>query len=221
MQVYLNQKNLEQYKPTYSKPNLLTVDCLPIVKYKEFNLKVGFPFTAEIAAGSVFFQMIEVEHPGSIIYVGFGTSSYDIQFAFFRVTEEARVSGEDEVNHVGLEEIYPLTKIEACPNPVKVTFIAREAGIYKVLWSNEHSWFTAKTLRYRVSVLKPASQTHADIHEIKAEPLVPKKKRPMIALIQVPKPSIDHLSSIGEHRRKDVESWQERVTLFLHVDSEN
>ena len=56
-----------------------------------------------------------------------------------------------------LEEIFQLSKIESYPNPVKVSFIAKEPGIYKIVWSNEHSWFKAKTLKYKISVLKPIS----------------------------------------------------------------
>lgn len=48
-----------------------------------------------------------------------------------------------------------MTKLESHPNFVKVSFIAKEPGVYKVLWSNEHSWFKGKTLAYRISVLKP------------------------------------------------------------------
>jgi hypothetical protein len=33
--------------------------------------------------------------------------------------------------------------------------MAKEPGVYKILWSNSHSWFTAKSLVYRVIILKP------------------------------------------------------------------
>jgi hypothetical protein len=56
-----------------------------------------------------------------------------------------------------MEEIFGLTKLEAQVNPVKVTFIAKEPGIYKLVWSNEHSWFKGKALKYRIAVLKPIS----------------------------------------------------------------
>jgi len=59
------------------------------------------------------------------------------------------------VQYEELEEIFPLTKIESFPNFVKVSFIAKDAGIYKVLWCNNHSWFKGKTLAYRISVLRP------------------------------------------------------------------
>lgn len=99
--------------------------------------------------------MVEVEEPNSIIFCGFSTTSHDIQFGFFKVTAISEVSNEDEIQHLSLEEIFPMTKLESFPNLVKVSFIAKDAGIYKVVWSNEHSWFTGKILNYRISVLKP------------------------------------------------------------------
>jgi hypothetical protein len=101
--------------------------------------------------------MVEVEEPNSIIFTSFLTNAYDIQFGFYRVTPHSTVitEGEDIIQHKHLEEIHPLDKIESSPNPVKVKFIAREPGVYKILWSNSHSWFKAKTLLYRVIVLSP------------------------------------------------------------------
>ncbi len=34
----------------------------------------------------------------------------------------------------------------------------KDPGTYKLIWDNSFSWFTSKTLRYRLSVLKPISQ---------------------------------------------------------------
>ena len=99
--------------------------------------------------------MVEVEEPNSIIFCGFSTTSYDIQFGFYKVTPISEVSSEEEIHHNDLEEIFPQTKLESHPNLVKVCFIAKDAGIYKVLWNNDHSWFKSKTLTYRISVLKP------------------------------------------------------------------
>jgi hypothetical protein len=67
----------------------------------------------------------------------------------------AAVCEADDIKHKNLEEIYALSKIESTPNLVKVSFIAKEPGIYKMLWSNSHSWFKFKTLNYRILVLKP------------------------------------------------------------------
>lgn len=33
--------------------------------------------------------------------------------------------------------------------------LAKEPGVYKILWSNSHSWFKGKELVYRVIILKP------------------------------------------------------------------
>ena len=38
---------------------------------------------------------------------------------------------------------------------VKVTFIAKETGFYKIIFSNEHSWYRPKTLKFRYVVLRP------------------------------------------------------------------
>jgi hypothetical protein len=62
----------------------------------------------------------------------------------------------EKINHNALEEIFALQKIESNPNVVRVKFIAKEPGVYKILWSNNHSWFKAKTLVYRVIILKNA-----------------------------------------------------------------
>lgn len=102
--------------------------------------------------------MIVVDEPNSIIFCGFSTIQYDIQFGFYKVTSESEMSNEDETQHLDLEEIFQLSKIESYPNPVKVSFIAKEPGIYKIVWSNEHSWFKAKTLKYKISVLRPITQ---------------------------------------------------------------
>lgn len=126
------------------------LESLETVAYGKFNFLVGYPSTQEIPAGSHFFQMVEVEEANSIIYCGFQTTAYDIQFGFSRVTAQSTAvtgEGSDDVKHMFMEEIYPLQKVESSGgNMVKVSFIAKEAGVYKVQWSNSHSWFKAKTL---------------------------------------------------------------------------
>ena len=64
--------------------------------------------------------------------------------------------GDDHISHRHLEIIEPLKKVESSPEIVTTTYIAKEPGVYKVTWSNEHSWFNKKTLLYRVAVLKRA-----------------------------------------------------------------
>lgn len=81
-------------------------------------------------------------------------------FGFFKIIQDSELSSEDELSHVGMEEIFGLTKIESAVKPIKVSYIAKEPGLYKIIWSNEHSWFKSKTLKYRISILKP---THSSI----------------------------------------------------------
>jgi hypothetical protein len=83
------------------------------------------------------------------------------------------VSEGDDIQHKNLEEIYPLRKIETSQELVKVSYVAREPGVYKVTWSNAHSWFKAKTLMYRILVLKPEV-----IAEEPASPTVVRKEDP-------------------------------------------
>jgi cytoplasmic iron level regulating protein YaaA (DUF328/UPF0246 family) len=42
---------------------------------------------------------------------------------------------------------------------VKVTFIAKEEGFYKIVLSNSHSWMRAKTLMFRYVILKPVDSS--------------------------------------------------------------
>ena len=34
----------------------------------------------------------------------------------------------------------------------------REPGTYKIIWDNSFSWFTGKTIRYRITIMKPLSE---------------------------------------------------------------
>lgn len=54
-----------------------------------------------------------------------------------------------------LEEVFPLQNIESQENMVKVTFIAKDEGMYKIVLSNSHSWMRSKTLMFRYIILRP------------------------------------------------------------------
>ena len=90
---------------------------------------------------------------------------YDIQFGIFRanngscyVVENEGLENEKIVHpNTELEEVYPLKLIDSSEQVVKVTFIAKDVGFYKILFSNQHSWVRSKRLRYRYVVLKPVS----------------------------------------------------------------
>ena len=103
--------------------------------------------------------MLEIEEPNSIIFCGFSTLEFDIMFGFYKVTAMSELSKDDEVSHLHLEEIFRLSKLDSSFKPVKVSFIAKDPGLYKIVWSNEHSWFKGKTLKYRISTLKPVKDS--------------------------------------------------------------
>jgi len=54
-----------------------------------------------------------------------------------------------------MTEIFELKEMDSNENMVKVTFVAKEIGFYKIVLSNGHSWLRSKTLKFRYVVLKP------------------------------------------------------------------
>lgn len=124
---------------------------------------------------------------------------------------------------------------------VKVSYVAREPGVYKVVWSNAHSWFKAKTLMYRILVLKPEVET-----EQLASPVPVRKEDPRRQLFDfdledlstVRKQSMQRLmemgsvvrfaSNVDSIRRREIvqflkdptEKWSS-VSLFIDVDPAN
>ena len=104
------------------------------------------------------FSIAEVEEPNSIIFCWFQTTTLDIMFGFYKISQDSELNSEDEMNHQNLIEIFTLSKIDSSSKPIKVSYIAKEPGLYKFVWSNEHSWFKAKTLKYRISIVKPTQK---------------------------------------------------------------
>ena len=56
-----------------------------------------------------------------------------------------------------MEEVIPYRYEEASEENTKVTFIAKEPGLYYIAFSNVHSWFRGKTLEFNYTVLTPVS----------------------------------------------------------------
>ena len=114
----------------------------------------------------------------------FQTEAYDIFFGFYRARDSESTyeilnegeEGQESIDHPTnqLEEIFPLQVIECSENMVRITFIAKETGFYKLLFSNEHSWIRAKNLKFRYVVLKPLS------NEIQCDPLASKENAGLI-----------------------------------------
>jgi hypothetical protein len=141
------------------------------LKLSDFNLRVGYPSSFDIDAGSEMSRYIEVHEPNSLVYIGFATSANDITLHLLKyvasdeevhqTTETESDSLEDEENFTDKGHFQPVLKldrIDSALTPVKIVMFVKEPGTYKLIWDNSFSWFTGKTLRYRLSVLRPLSQ---------------------------------------------------------------
>lgn len=53
------------------------------------------------------------------------------------------------------EIIHPYKSVEALSYDQTINFIAIDPGFYRIVFSNEHSWYRAKELLWRYCVLKP------------------------------------------------------------------
>ncbi|MCQ2819255.1 MAG: hypothetical protein MJ252_18485 [archaeon] len=124
-----------------------------IINFNEFNLRVGYPCYMQVDAGIIFEKFIEISEPNSLIYIGFATQAYDINFKILKYIQEEKSEKKDPI----FKEIYSLDKVNCSEIPVKVVLLAKEPGIFKVIFDNSYSWMTSKIIRYRMSVLKPIS----------------------------------------------------------------
>jgi hypothetical protein len=125
-------------------------------------------------------KYIEVHYPNSLIYIGFATHSNDITLHLLKYisndedghhedNSELRASqtDSDELNEDEKEEftdkghfklVLKLERIDSSITPVKLVLFVQEPGTYKLIFDNTFSWFTSKTIRYRLSVLRPLSE---------------------------------------------------------------
>lgn len=117
--------------------------------------------------------MVETEVPGCLVQCQFETVDYDIEFGLFQVKPDSELS--QEVEHDKLETLLEKKLVDSHAKPVRVNFHAKEAGLYKFHWSNEHSWFNSKTLRYRIDILIPKQAVEEEGGALAGEkaPLVP------------------------------------------------
>ena len=70
-----------------------------------------------------------------------------------------------------MQEVFPVQVIESSEHMVKVTFVAKEQGFYKVIFSNSHSWMRAKTLKFRYIVLRPVQAKLASTQKVPQQQL--------------------------------------------------
>ncbi len=169
------QLKLKLNKKISSKGNLINIELesnipfdketieFDILNFSDFNLRVGYPNYIYIEAGNEYSKYLEIEHKFSLIYLGFATQFYDINFHLLKycpnVNNDDIIYDEDDPTDKGhFVEIFKLEKIDCSELPVKIILFVKAPGIYKIVFSNNYSWINEKIIRYRISILKPLSE---------------------------------------------------------------
>ena len=121
---------------------------------ENFNLRVGCPVNMEIQAGCEEEKLIDVKFPNSLIYIAFNCNEKDINFHLIKYCPDVINNNEDnQINEYEDQpyfyEVFNLEKIQS----VKIVLFAKFPCIYKVLFDNKYSWFSSKSLKYRLTVL--------------------------------------------------------------------
>ena len=132
--------------------NSAALNDLEIVDLPDIHLKAGFPFSRTIEASNAKSEYIEVWQPGSIISLGFVILQHDVTLSIERVARFKHVMAREK------DEPYTLVKnfkIDSAKRPVRGNILIKEPGIYRIQIDNKTSWFTSKTVRYRLLVLTP------------------------------------------------------------------
>lgn len=63
------------------------------------------------------------------------------------------------INEIGLKPVIDPKIIQDCHiNPIKYPYTFEKPGFYNIYFSNEHSWYGTKVLKYRWSVLVPSQK---------------------------------------------------------------
>ena len=126
-----------------------------IIYLNDFNLRVGCPMNMEIKAGVSVEKLIEVRYPNSIIYIGFNTVGFDINFHLVKFCPNLENDIKDLENKQFEQQqyFYEIFKIEKSEG-IKIVLFAKNPGIYKLIFDNKYSWFNSKLVRYRISILK-------------------------------------------------------------------
>ena len=132
-----------------------------IIYISSFNLNIGCPINIEIAAGDEEEKIIEVKDPNSLLYIGFNLSSYDINFHLikycpninFSLMSNNQEKREYKTQYEEQRFFYEIFKLEKSKGAKIILFI-KNPGIYKIIFDNKYSWFNAKLIRYRCTILK-------------------------------------------------------------------
>jgi hypothetical protein len=104
---------------------------IEVLKFSDFNLRIGYPTSFDIEAGAQVSKFIEVYEPNSLVYIGFATQAYDISFELFKymnINVKMRhltvVNDEDDEDQLfdkeNFKSIMRLEKVDSNKAPIKV-----------------------------------------------------------------------------------------------------
>ena len=148
LQTRLNVQNLDEDTSKELKDE--NIDNINVeydnIFLNEYNLRIGCPMNIEILAGYTEEKIMEINYPNSIIFVSFNTVGMNITF---RLLKFCPLINENE----GDKHFYEIFNIEKTEGS-KIILYVKNPGIYKVIFDNKYSWFNAKTIRYRISIMK-------------------------------------------------------------------
>ena len=148
LQTRLNVQNLDEDTSKELKDE--NIDNMNVeydnIFLNEYNLRIGCPMNIEILAGYTEEKIMEINYPNSIIFVSFNTVGMNITF---RLLKFCPLINENE----GDKHFYEIFNIEKTEGS-KIILYVKNPGIYKVIFDNKYSWFNAKTIRYRISIMK-------------------------------------------------------------------
>ena len=130
-----------------------------IIYINNFNLNIGCPINIEISAGDEEEKIIDVKYPNSLLYIGFNLSYYDINFHLIKYCPNIDFSlmsnekSEKKIQYEDQKFFYEIFKLDKSKGAKIILFI-KNPGIYKIIFDNRYSWFNAKLIRYRCTILK-------------------------------------------------------------------
>ena len=127
----------------------------------EYNLRIGCPMNIEILAGYTEEKIIEINYLNSIIFISFNTVGMNITFRLLKFCPLIN-------DNLGEKHFYEIFKIEKTEGN-KIILFVKNPGIYKLIFDNKYSWINAKTIRYRISVMKEMNINNNDSDIINIE----------------------------------------------------
>ena len=169
-----------------------------IIYISSFNLNIGCPINIEIAAGDEEEKIIEVKNPNSLLYIGFNLSSYDINFHLikycpninFSLMSNNQEKREYKTQYEEQRFFYEIIKLEKSKGAKIILFI-KNPGIYKIIFDNKYSWFNAKLIRYRCTILKEMNNLAMSPSDSNDDIKLEKKE------------SMEDLNNIDNHKEED------------------